>query len=486
MDDVVVGIDAGSTAVKVVAVDPATGTIRASGSASTPRTILAPGRIEVDAAAVADIACTLLRAMPVPVRAATRAIGVTGQMCTPVLVGEDGRPVAPAQSIFDNRCGPQTAALDRVAGHLLAHEGNRALSIHTLPKLMWTAAHRPGDLVEARHVVCVKDFVRAALIDEWASDPSDASGTALFDQQADRWDAELIDELGLPVRLFGTVLPSDAVAGQLTCAAAARTGLSRGVPVVTGAADMAAVGAGVGARPGDVVVSVGTAGHVIAPAADFARAAWPVQQYRYDATDRYYRFGAVFSAGLALDWLLDLFGVSWSETPLPSRRSDATTAPLFMPYLAGAGAPHYQPQAGGAFTGLRVGHGRGDLIAAVLDGIALEIAEILASVAPAATGRLVVTGGASRYTPLVEAIAAASRRPVERTKCTEAAGLGAARLATAALSDRPLEIPVPTTWCEPTAEEVGYLAQLRARYAVAAAAVRDLQPGPDKPPGMES
>lgn len=482
MDDVVIGIDAGSTSIKVVALDRATGATVAAESAPTPRIVPAPGRIEIDVTALVDIAFLLIRRLPASVRQATAALGVTGQMCTAVLVGADDQPTGPAHSIFDNRCADETAALAAECEHVLEHEGNEALSIHTLPKLMWISAHQPDHLATARRIVCVKDAVRAALTHDWSTDPSDASGTLLYNQRTDCWDTELIERCHLPVNLFGGVQASDTVAGDVSSEAAARTGLRRNVPVATGAADMAAVGVGVGARTGDVVINVGTAGQVIAPASSLARGLWPVQQYRYAGHDRHYRFGAVFSAGLALDWLLKLFGASWSGPPmnLPSD-TDPATAPLFMPYLAGAGAPHYRPDAAAAFTGLRVGHDRADMFAAVVHGVAIEIASVLSSVAPDAVGRLILTGGASRFVPLVRAVAAATGRPIERTIWEESAGVGAARLAVRALSDHQTDFTVPVSQCEPGQDEVAFFTELSGRYQTAAAAVRDLPTGASCP-----
>src|ERR1700739_3508878 len=91
-----------------------------------------------------------------------------------------------------------------------------------------------------------KDYVRLQLTGEYASDVSDASGTALFDVVRRRGADELAGRLGLGCALLPKVEESTVVTGTITPAAAGRTGLRAGTPVVAGAGDQAASAVGSG------------------------------------------------------------------------------------------------------------------------------------------------------------------------------------------------------------------------------------------------
>jgi xylulokinase len=237
---------------------------------------------------------------------------------------------------------------------------------------------------------------------------------------------------------------------------------------------MAALQVGVGAGPGDTVISVGTAAHVIAPANELKADLWPVQQYTNAIPGSYYKFGAVFSGGLALDWFRSLIGFEWQDAYYAdAAERDSGTCPLFMPYLLGAGSPHYTPGAAGAFTGLHLTDGRAVLAAAVVDGLALETLGVVEAVQPDLS-RVYLTGGASRLPLVASTLAAVLGRPLERTVSSEAAAIGAARLGDGALhGGEVLAPPMETVTVEPDLRAVEFYQHLRPRYQEVARVVRE-------------
>lgn len=473
MGDLLIGIDLGSTAIKVVTVEQSSGKVYSLRKAACPRVVPEPGYFEVDVEAVVDRVLELISDLPQEERRRAVAIGLTGQMGSMVLVDSEGHVVAPCQSIFDTRCAAEARELDNLSGHLLSREANRALTIHTLPKLLWLAHREPSRLVAARYLLLVKDYVRGALTGVWATDPSDAACTLLYDQRVGAWDADLIAELGLSAALCPTVSPSTDQSGALLPGVARRCGLAAGLPVATGAADMAAVQVGVGAAIGDTIVSVGTAAHVIVPTRALEDGLWPAQQYTQALPGLFYKFGAAFSGGLALDWFRALTGWAYDKASVASQGArEAASCPLFMPYLVGAGAPHYRPEAAGAFTGLHLSDGVPNLAAGVIDGLAFEIAGIVDALQPR-LGRVYLTGGASRVAILSSTLATVLGCRIEVTVSTEAAGVGAARLAGAAGHGGELpawsHLTVPV---EPCGDDVAFYERLRPRYEEVARSVR--------------
>jgi xylulokinase len=472
--ELLLGIDLGSTATKVLTLDGATGQVLSLRQAPCPRSTPSPGRLEVDAEALFIQLVALVHQLPRDERSRVVAIGVAGQMMSLVLIDNDGRVLAPGQSIFDARCADEVEALNAWGPHLLANEGNRALTIHTLGKLMWFARHEPHILAKAYKFLLLKDYVRGQMTGVWATDPSDASGTLLYNQRSGSWDVGLMGDLGLSPKLCPPLIASSEASGSLLSGVARRCGLASGLPVATGAADMAAVQVGVGAELGDTIVSIGTAAHVIVPTREFTNGLWPVQQYTAATPGSFYKFGAVFSGGLALDWFRSLTGATWQDANYSQFvERDSRNCPLFMPYLLGAGSPHYRPGAAAAFTGLRLADNGAALAAAVVDGLVFEVAGIIERLQDDVS-RVHLTGGASRLPLIASALAAVLDRPLERTVSTEAAAIGAARLGESALYRGKLTMHTGhTVTVQPDSKAVAFYRQLRPRYEETARVVRE-------------
>ena len=85
-----------------------------------------------------------------------------------------------------------------------------------------------------------KDWLRLRLTGAAATDPTDASGTLLFDIARDAWATGVADALGLRTDLLPPIRPSARIAGYLQPGPARQLGLRPGLPVATGAADTAA------------------------------------------------------------------------------------------------------------------------------------------------------------------------------------------------------------------------------------------------------
>src|SRR6202167_3816977 len=166
--------------------------------------------------------------------AQVRGIGLSGQMHGLVVLDNASQVIRPALTSCDQRSQPQVDAINRTVGrdNVLKFTANPVLTGFTLPKLLWVRDHEPRAFERARHLLLPKDYVRCMLTGEYASDVSDASGTALFDVVHRRWSFEMMDGLGLDRAILRTCYESSDVTGQITAAAAAATGIAAGTPVV--------------------------------------------------------------------------------------------------------------------------------------------------------------------------------------------------------------------------------------------------------------
>ena len=410
-EGVLLGLDVGTSGVRAILVRP-TGEVVASATSalalSTPR----PGWAEQDpedwwAASIAAIRGATAK---VP-NDKVLAVGISGQMHSSVFLDREGRVIRPALLWCDGRTTPQCAEITRRAGgeHTLREwVSNPALEGFTLPKILWLRDCEPAAFERLATVLLAKDFVRYRLTGELATEPSDASGTLMFDPVRMRWSEDLLATVGLSRELLPSVGGSAEVLGRVHGAAAEATGVAAGTPVVGGGADNACGAAGVGVvRPGDAVASWGTSGTVLAPTAEpLVEPGLRAHTFCHVVPGVWYLMGVVLSAGGAFSWYRDQFARDLAETADSAALLDAEAATIppgadgvtFLPYLQGERTPHRDAAARGAFLGLTLAHTRAHLTRAVLEGIcfALRDAVSLLQSLGLAPAQLLLTGGGAR------------------------------------------------------------------------------------------
>src|SRR5579862_399275 len=134
-----------------------------------------------------------------------QGVGLSGQMHGLVILDRANEVIRPALIWCDQRSQAQVDSINRTLGRdkVLQYIANPVLTGFTLPKLLWVRDHEPRAFERVRHLLLPKDYVRFMLTGEYASDVSDASGTALFDVVQRRWALDLADKLGVN----GAILP---------------------------------------------------------------------------------------------------------------------------------------------------------------------------------------------------------------------------------------------------------------------------------------
>src|SRR6516162_2024780 len=190
-----------------------------------------------------------------------------------------------------------------------------------------------------------KDYVRYRLTGEYATEVSDASGTAVFDVVQRRWSYGMMDGLGLDRGLLPECRESVEVSGKITPQVAELTGLAAGTPVVGGGGDQAssAVGNGI-VEEGIVSCTLGTSGVVFAHMEQVAYDdAGRVHTFCHAVRDKWHVMGVTQGAGLSLQWFRNNLA---SGTEYDSLTADAATAApgaqglFWLPYLMGERTPH--------------------------------------------------------------------------------------------------------------------------------------------------
>ena len=298
----------------------------------------------------------------------------------------------------DGRSEAECAEFERRVPELRAVAGNPAMPGFTAPKLLWVAHHEPDIFARVRTVLWPKDYLRLRLTGTRATDPSDAAGTLWLDVGARCWSDALLAAAGLTRANMPEVFEGSAATGLLLPAIAHAWGLPRTTIVAGGGGDNAAAAVGLGAvTPGDAFLSLGTSGVIFEVDAGFVpTGAGTVHAFCHCLPGRWHRMAVTLSAASCLAWLKEASGAP-SEAALAAEAEIAggSSELMFLPHLAGERTPYNNPNATGAFVGLTHRTGRGDLARAVMEGVALSLADADAALAGDAArhGPLTVTGG---------------------------------------------------------------------------------------------
>jgi xylulokinase len=381
-----------------------------------------------------DAFADLRRAAP-QAMGAVAAIGFSGQMHSAVLLDGADRPVRPAILHNDSRAFAEARALGEFHPELAAIVGVKPMAGFTAPKLMWLLRCEPETFAKVRCVLLPKDYLRLCLTGEKLTDMSDAAGAWWLDEARRKWSDAALAASGVDRALMPRLAEGSDAVGHLRGEIADRFGLRRETIVAAGGGDAAVGALAIGAvGPGAAFISLGTATQLIVAADSYAPTPERlVHAFAHALPGRWYRMAAMLNGAGALAFTAHLVGSDPAE--LEREAAQDYRGPgevLCLPYLAGERTPHNDPYARGVFFGLSDGTTRVDLTRAVMEGVALTLAEARECVEAEAEplGEIGLIGGGAKSLTWARMIAAATDRPILRYQGGETGpALGAARLA---------------------------------------------------------
>ena len=362
-----------------------------------------------------------------------------------VLMGRHGEVLRPAILWNDARARAEAAELARRLpgiGHLA---GVPPMASFTAPKLLWLATHEPEVAAGLGKILLPKDYLRYRLTGAYATDMSDAAGSLLLDTANRRWSAETAAAVGLSPRALPDLLEGPAVSGHVLADVARRLGLEPGIPVAAGAGDAAAAAIGLGVTDeGDAFISLGTsAQYFIARQTYRPRPESLIHAFCHALPERWFEMAALLNGAGCLAWLSSVLGETDPRKLLAAAEA-AYAGPaeeMFLPYLAGERTPHDDPDARGVFIGLDNRTGRAGLVTAVLEGVALSLADCheLLMAGGADPALLPVTGGGTRSRFWMQLLASVLAKPLALFEGGMwGPAFGAARLARLAVTGEPV------------------------------------------------
>jgi glycerol kinase len=280
-----------------------------------------------------------------------------------------------------------------------------------------------------------------------ATDVTNASRTLLMNLARAEWDPELLELFRVPASVLPNIVGSAEVVGRTRGVSF----LPDGLPIAGIAGDQQAALFGQACfREGDAKCTYGTGAFVLMNIGErpilsehglVTTAAWRIRGRTIYALE-----GSAFIAGAAVQWLRDGLGIISSAKDIEglARKVPSSDGVVFVPALAGLGAPHWDPGARGLITGITRGTTAAHIARATLEGIALQVRDLLEAMSkdtrlgvgaahggaqPGQKTKLRVDGGAASNDLLMQLQADIADVVVERPADVESTGRGAAMLA---------------------------------------------------------
>ncbi|MBE6598926.1 MAG: hypothetical protein E7638_05740 [Ruminococcaceae bacterium] len=368
-----------------------------------------------------------------------KGISISSQGITIVPVDRELKPMCNALTWLDMRAEEETAFLreDYGDGAMFTLTGKHIDAAYTLPKLLWMKKHMAETFNNAWKFLMPMDFLIARLTGQCVTDHSMASGTLLFDIKNGVWSREILDRYGIPEEKLPEIRRSGACAGKILPHVAAELGLGPDCVAAVGAQDQKCAALGAGLDMKTMTISLGTAAAVTKKwASPLTEEHTAVGWGGYAEEGAWVTEGVVNTAGTCLRWLRDIAyrGESYRVLDEEAEHVRRNNTVLFIPNMSGAPSPGYHPEEEGCFYGINLSTVRGNLAAAVMEGIAFEIRELLGKMdAYGNVERMVIFGGGAKSDLWCRIIADVTGLSLTVPTTAEAAGAGAAILAAKAV-----------------------------------------------------
>lgn len=433
------GIDLGTSAMKMVLIDAAKrilGQITEEYEAMQQEGGICEIDPEIWYAAMERGLCRILEGQDA---ASIRGIGVTGQMHTLVVLGEDGRAVRPAMMWNDTRTKDLLPELREMIGGFEEGEYlSRTISTGSpAANLYWMKVYEPENLKRTRKFLIGPDYLVHRLTGNYVTDFCEASTSCLYRICQKQWSEEMRLLIGLDASVYPQIRPSAASAGRILPEICRKFGLSENTEVIAGTGDNPATAISTGCLGlGYPVISLGTSGVFMMPI-EKPESQTKGKKILFSFDGRRYSYlvqGVVQSNGNTFDWwnrsIMEMRGFQAHTMALDVNKA-AEKRLLFYPHLGGDKTIYADPELRGAFLGLGLDTTQEDLFYAVVEGLCFGFRELAEKMCfPLQQyGSVKVVGGGSRSLVWMQTLANVLNVSVEKMEGMIGPAFGIALLA---------------------------------------------------------
>ncbi len=365
-----------------------------------------------------------------------KAVSFSGQMHGLVVLDETDQVIRPAILWNDQRTEKQCKYLNEEVGQSIISDwtGNLALTGFTAPKILWLRENEPENFARVKKIMLPKDYVAYRMSGVFATDMSDASGTLYLDVKNRVWSQPMLELLEINEDQLPKLYESFQAIGTMKKELAMELGLRDDLKIVIGGGDqaVAAVGGGV-VEPGSCSLSLGTSGVVFASTDRFFVDEKNSLHSFCHANGKYHQMGVTLAAAASLKWWVEEVNKSDDFDGLLNEAEEAQIDDqvFFLPYLMGERTPHNDPNCRGTFIGMNMTHQRKHLTRAVLEGVAFSLRDTFEIMKTMGIGisRISINGGGAKSRLWCSIISDVLNVKVVKLNTNEGPAYGAAILA---------------------------------------------------------
>lgn len=377
------------------------------------------------------------------------SLALSTQRTCSIFINKKGKVLRPMISWQDNRTIKEVEEIDKKipSSQYYKITGLPNNTTWILSKILWLRKNEPKIYDKVYKVIQLQDYILKFMgVEDYFTDVPDAGLFGFWETKNLRWSKKLLDLFNIDENILPLPIPSGQKVGVISKDFASKTGLSIGTPLCMGAGDQncAAVGAGI-VFDGYLSISLGTAANIIAYLDKLLMdpheksmitnhaiyGKWQFEGYQAGAASIFRWFKdeiATLEKAYAEQSGKDVYKIL---NQLIEAESPGAKGLIFLPYLASATSPRWNPYARGTLLGLTFAHNRGCIARSIVEGITMGIKDILSSIFSSGfkINTIRIMGGATKSSLWNQIQADMYNKTIETLKVSDAALLGAAILA---------------------------------------------------------
>lgn len=361
------------------------------------------------------------------------------------LVKEDGTPVYNPVHYNDMRHLETMDQLEALVGELCVERNANYITMYNgLAKQYWWKEKQPELYARTDYFTTATSWIAHQLTGKWVMNMQTAGFYGQYNAHTRRWDEEIMAKAGLDPRKFPPLVEGCSLVGCVTARAAGEWGLAEGTKVFAGLDDATPVALTCGAiNEGDCYISAGSGANV-AIISEKVMSHPTAMSYPHCVPGYNMAIAVLTCTGLSYKWVRNALGAFecaqaalTGEDAYDILNREAASAPagsngvIFLPYLDGDFTPNNDPNARGCFIGLNTTTTKGDMVRAVLEGVAFTFVSSLKMIRELGGDpkSLAIAGGVARSPLWLQIIADATGMPISLPAETEGGPLGSALVA---------------------------------------------------------
>ncbi len=369
----------------------------------------------------------------------TISIGISGHMHGATLIDNNGNVIRPCILWNDTRSHEECIEFEKQSFDVRSISGNITMPGFTAPKINWLKNNEPESFNKISKVLLPKDYLRFYLTGEFFSEMSDASGTLWLDTKERKWSESLLACSFLENKHMPKLVEGNEETGILRKNLKDKFNFNNDVIVVGGAGDNAAAAVGMGiTEQNQSFISLGTSGVFFTPTQNYlSNTVDAVHSFCHCLPNKWHLMSVMLSASNCLSWICGITNTSIEDALNNIERyffdiNLLNNSSYFLPYLSGERTPHNDPHIRGSFHSIKTTTNATNLQYAVIEGVSFGILDGINSILKVNNNfeNIFMVGGGSRSSFWIKLLASLLNRKLSVCNQSEfGAALGVGRLA---------------------------------------------------------